>query len=241
MLAALAVLTSLTLAPGQGDGLALAGARLTHGLLGPDRADARFLPGDAVFLTFDIDGLTFGPDGKAAYATATELTDATGKTLFRSPARDQEAVNPLGGSRLPACARADLSLEQAPGDYTLKVTVTDKASRKSQSLAQTFTVTPKAFGLVGLSATADQDGLIPAGLVGPGETVWFNAAVVQVRPGPDRQPKVALALRVLDESGKPTLAAPFTGQIEGGSPAGPPPCRCSSPCRSPARASSPWS
>jgi hypothetical protein len=219
MLAALAVLTSLTLAPGQGDGLALAGARLTHGLLGPDRADARFLPGDAVFLTFDIDGLTFGPDGKAAYATATELTDAAGQVIFHAPPRDQAVTLALGGHSLPAYARADLSLEQPPGDYALTVTVTDKASGKSQTLTRKFQVLPQAFGLVGLAATADRDGTLPACPPAVGATLWLAAGAVNFRRGGTGQPKLALRLRVLDEQGQPTLPTPFTGRMDRDVPA----------------------
>jgi hypothetical protein len=220
MLTTLALLATLPLSAGQPNGLTLSGAAVTHGLLGPVRADARFLPGDTVSVAFDIEGLTFGPDGKAAYTTVTELTDAAGKTLFRSPAREQEVVNALGGNRLPAGAHADLGLGQAPGEYTLKVTVTDKASGQSQSLAQKFTVLPAAFGLVGLSATADRAGEVPAGPAGAGQTLWLGAAVVGFRTGQDQQPKVELALRVLDEAGKPTLPAPFTGRFENGVPAG---------------------
>jgi len=81
-------------------------------------------------------------------------------------------------------------------------------------------VAPKAFGLVGLAATADQDGAVPAGPAGAGQTLWLNAAVVQFRAGQDQQPKVELALRLLDDTGKPTLAAPITGRFEGGVPPG---------------------
>jgi hypothetical protein len=220
MLTALVLLAAVPLAPSQGDGPALTGARLTYGLLGPTRPDNKLLPGDVLHLTFDIEGLTVSPDGKAAYAVATDLADATGKTLFRQPPRDEDVLLALGGNRLPAYARVDLSLEQSPGEYMLTVSVTDKANGKGQKLTKRFQVQPKAFGLVGLSATADRDGTVPMGPAGLGATLWLNAAAVNFGGGPGGQPKVAVSLRVLDESGKPTLPTPFTGRIDSGVPAG---------------------
>ena len=35
---------------------ALTGVRSTHGVLGPTRADNKFLPGDSVLICFDIEG-----------------------------------------------------------------------------------------------------------------------------------------------------------------------------------------
>ena len=38
--------------------------------------------------------------------------------------------------RIPAYAQLDVGLQQPPGDYTLKVIVTDRASKKSQTLTR---------------------------------------------------------------------------------------------------------
>src|SRR5262249_53055621 len=145
----LALLAALH-APAQADGLSLTGARLAHGVLGPDRADARLLPGDTLIVSFDIEGITLDPQGKARYSMATERADSKGEAQFKQPARDLDATDVLGGGRLPAFARVDVGLQQAPGDYVLTVTVTDLANKKSQSLKQKFTVLPKAFGVVRL-------------------------------------------------------------------------------------------
>ena len=57
--------------------------------------------------------------------------------LFRQPARDQETIAALGGGHLPAFAQVDVGLDQSPGDYKVKVTVTDRATDKSASLTRT--------------------------------------------------------------------------------------------------------
>ena len=75
----LAVLTLLVvpLAAAQGDALTLSGAHFTHGVLGPARADRQVVPGDSLFLTFDIENLTADPTGKVKIEkfTATNVFD----------------------------------------------------------------------------------------------------------------------------------------------------------------------
>jgi hypothetical protein len=208
------------LATAQAEGLTLSEPRLTYGVLGPARADVRMLPGDSLVAAFDIVGLTTDRSGKAVYRTETVLSDRQGKTLFRQPPRDQEATLALGGHRVPGFARVDIGLDSPAGDYTLKVTVTDRASNRSASLTQDFTVLPKGFGIVGLTTTADQAGELPAGLLGPGQSLWLHAAVVGFTMTQGGQPKVALALRVLDDKGQPTLEEPFTGALDRDTPAG---------------------
>jgi hypothetical protein len=217
MLTAFACLLSLSLDAGPG-GLSLADARLTYGPLGPARADHSLLPGDNLTVAFTVRGLVPDATGKVVYRTALEVTGPQGNAVYTQPPRDQEAIAALGSDELRAQARLDIGLDQPPGDYTLKVTVTDPKGSQSRSLTQAFTVRPKAFGLIGLLLTADQAGTAPAGLLGPGESVYVNAAVVGFTRGAGGQPNVTLSLRVLDEQGKPTLAEPFTGTISSGVP-----------------------
>ena len=217
MVNSLLVLAALA-APAQAGGLTLSDAKLTYGLLGPKRDSAKFLPGDLFFLAFNVDGVTAGPDGKVQYTMALEVTGPDGKTIFRQPPQDEEVINVLGGSRLPAYAQLQIGLEQAPGQYTVKVTVTDRASKKSGSLEQKAEVLPKGFGLVHLTLTADQKGQAPAGVLGAGQSLYINNHVVGFQRGAGGQPNVAIELRVLDEKGNPTLTKPLTGRIDKGVP-----------------------
>lgn len=221
MLTTLALLTLLQLPPAQaGSALALTGARLSHGVSGPTRADAKVLPGDRLCVTFDIEGITVDDNGKVLYSVATEVADAQGKIIFRQPPRDLETINSLGGSRLPAFAQVDIGLEQPAGDYTLKATVTDRATKKSQVLTQKFQVLPRGFGIVHLTTTSDPDAVVPANLLGAGQSLWINYAVVGFgRDTAKKQPNATMTLRVLDEKGKPTLAKPFVGVVDKDVPA----------------------
>ena len=213
MLSTLALLAGLV-APAQADGLSLKDVRLTLGIAGPPRASAKLLPGDNLIVSFDIAGITTDEAGKVRYSIGTELSDSEGKVLFRQIPRPQETVAALGGGTVPAFAQVDVGLQQPPGEYKLKVTVTDLASSKSQSLTQPFTVLPKAFGLVRLSASLDPDGVYPACQPVVGQTAWLHLAVVGFeRAGSGGQPDVTLEVRILDENGKPTTAKPISGTV----------------------------
>jgi hypothetical protein len=219
MLTTLPLMAALCLAPGQADGLTLTGARVTYGVLGPTRDNTKFLAGDTLYVTFTIEGITADAEGKVRYAIATEVTDGTGKSIFTQPAQEREAINALGGGQLPAFAQVAVGQQQPPGEYTLKVTVTDVATKKSQSLTQKFEVLKPDFGLVRVTTSGDADGRVPAGALCPGQSLWVNGAVVGFQRGADMQPNVTLELTVRGEDGKPTLAKPFGGTINKGVPA----------------------
>ena len=63
MLATLAIATALSLTPAQDSQLKLSNARTTYGFLGNARETNKFLPGDVLFLAFDINGMTVGKRG----------------------------------------------------------------------------------------------------------------------------------------------------------------------------------
>jgi hypothetical protein len=200
--------------------LTLANVRATYGLLGPARADARALPGDTFCLEFDIEGITVAADGKVQYSMGLEARDADGKVIYRQNAANQEALASLGGKSVPAQAHLDIGLDQPAGDYSVKVTVTDRATKKTQSLTQKLRVLPADFGIVQLKTTSDPAGTVPAGVVGAGQSIWVNFAVVRFeRVRGMSQPNVQFEMRILDEDGKPTLAKPETGIINHDVPA----------------------
>jgi hypothetical protein len=206
---------ALSMVPGQGGKVVLTNVRLTHGILGPARADAKLLPGDSLYVFYDIDGITFDSTGKAQYSVGLEVANSQGKTIFKQEPRQLEAHNVLGSARLPAHAHIDIGVDQPAGDYTLKVTVTDRASKASQGLAQKFTVLPKGLGIVRFRITGDQDGQIPLPAVGVlGQSVYLHAGLVGFeRDKSKKVPAVQVEMRILDEKGKPTLPQPFAGEV----------------------------
>lgn len=213
MFSTLALTTLLTLAPAQGGSLKLENARTTYGFLGADRPNAKLLPGDTYFVSFDIDGLKVAEDGKVLYSMGMQLANKEGKIQFKKEPKELEAYNSLGGSRLPAFAVTEIGLDTPPGDYTLTVAVTDRAAKTTDTLVRRFEVLPPGFGFVRVNTTYDFKGEVSAPPLGvPGQTFWVNFGLVGFElDEKKKQPNLSVELRVFDENDKPTLAKPITG------------------------------
>ncbi|MCS7022792.1 MAG: hypothetical protein NZU63_13315 [Gemmataceae bacterium] len=200
--------------PAQGSELKLSNVRFTIGEMGPPRKETRFLPGDIVYISYDIVGLTIDPDGTARYRMAMEISDTSGKVYFKENPRDQQDFVPLRGQVIPARAFVTVGLDQPPGQYLCKVTVTDAITKASASLTARFEVVKPAFGIVAVHPTHDPQRQIPAPSTAfVGQTLYINFSVVGFERDPKtRQPRVLNEYQFLDENGQPILAKPI-GQL----------------------------
>jgi hypothetical protein len=210
---------ALSLAPGQGGKLDLTNARVTYGLLGSVRPETKFLPGDLYVVAFDIENVKVDPEGKVVYSMGMEVfTKEKGeeKSVYKQEPRKLEAYNSLGGNRLFGAAHVEIGLDQPPGEYTLKVEVTDVAAKASKTLTKKFEVAKKDFGLVRLNTTYDVDGRLPAppgGVVG--QLLWVNFLAVGFErdKNKQKQPDVHVEMVVTDDKGKETVEKPFSGEV----------------------------
>lgn len=87
MFTALAAAAALSFAPAQPDGLKLTNVRWTIGELGPTRKESKLIPGDLLFIGYDIENLTIDADGYAKYTMGMEVSDAAGKSIFKQDPR----------------------------------------------------------------------------------------------------------------------------------------------------------
>ena len=217
MWATLALAAALQLAPAQSGTLQLKNDRVTYGELGQERKDSKLLPGDIFCVAFDIEGLKTGDDGQVHYNMVLDLLDKDGKSQYKQEPRDLEAFNALGGDRVPATAVATIGTDTPAGEYTLKVTVKDRSSGKSETLTRKFEVLPMNFGFIrtGFLHLFPNLGAFPSAppFAVPGETYLVNFAVVGFELDKKRkdQPNIEATLRVLDDTGKPTLPKPYSG------------------------------
>jgi hypothetical protein len=219
MWATLALTAALGSAPAQTAPLTLDNVRETYGILGQRRPDAKLLPGDVYVVAFDIKNLQVKDDGKVVYSMGMELIDKDKKTQFKKEPKELEAINSLGGSRIPSFALSVIGTDTAPGEYTLIVTVKDHAANKTQTLTRKFEVLKPQFGFVRVGITYD-GGAVPAPTVAvPGQTYWVNFGLVGFELTKDKDPakqhpNVSVEMRILDlETGKPTLAKSSTGNV----------------------------
>jgi hypothetical protein len=202
--------------PGQTGDLELNNVRATYGLLGAPRPDNKILPGDVYYVAFDIDNVKVDDTGKVLYSMGMEVLDSRNKTQFKQDPRDLEGFNSLGGGHLPAFANVDIGLDQPPGEYNLRVTVSDRTSKKTKSFQQKFEVLPRQFGLVRVRLTGDAAGTVDSANFGvAGQTLWLQCFGVGFeRGGAKKEPDVALEMQVLDEAGNPVAPKPKTGEVK---------------------------
>ena len=211
MWSSLVLAAAVSLTPAQpAGGLQLNNARMTYGELGPTRKDTRLIPGDILFIAYDIDGITIGNDGIANYTMAMEVADAAGKTIFKEAPRDQAELIPLRGAKIPARAFIAIGLDQDPGTYTCKLTVTDKETKVSNSLSMKFEVLKPEFAIVAVRTAYDPRGDYNSpsgGVVGQPIFILFAIATFQRDPK-TKQPHVEITYEFLDDKGQPTLPGP---------------------------------
>jgi hypothetical protein len=217
MLYALAI-AALTAVPSQGGDLKLANVRMTLGDLGPTRPDAKFLPGDALHVRFDMTGISIEASGEAKYKMESRVRDKNNKVIFKKDAEEKSAFAPLRGNSVPGAALILIGLDMDAGEYVLEVSVEDPKTKATDSKSVKFEVLKKDFGIVAVHATADFQGFIPTSNVGTvGQTIiiWYTVASFE-RDAKTKQPKIELQIQLLDEKGTPTLKDPLKHVQDGG-------------------------
>ncbi|MCS6975987.1 MAG: hypothetical protein NZM31_03105 [Gemmatales bacterium] len=203
----------------QSDRLAVVNLRATFGELGPARPDWKIPLGDALHIAFDVTGLTTDLAGRIRYRVRLEVENSRGERVFAPEPGEVELLAVLGGNR----ARENLvmltGLEQSPGNYRLKLTVTDLQARDSGRrevvAMQDFTLVPPDFNILRVQVTSDQAGQKPVPpLGGAGQTLFVQGVVVGFqRDTQKRHGSVLVELFIQDETGKTVSARPVPLQF----------------------------
>jgi hypothetical protein len=94
------------------------------------------------------------------------------------------------------------------------VTIHDRAADRKAVFQSKGKVLPADFGLVRVGTFSDREGKAPEPPVGVvGEVLYVGVSAVGfARDKKTSRPDVDVSLKVLDEAGKPTLAAPLSGR-----------------------------
>jgi hypothetical protein len=189
-----AALVLLCLVPDLARSVEIKNVRSTFGRYGATRADNKVLPGEALTLMFDIEGLKMNEKtGEASYEIGYGMYDNQGKEIVakRTP---QTAVLELRGGRVPAEAYFSVGSKQAPGKYTVKLSVTDRYAKATKNHEYAFEVLKPGFGFYGVQAP-------PFGV--PGQKYVFQLSLVKMELDPKKKtPKVEVSVQLLDDAGK---------------------------------------
>ena len=191
---AVAVVFALVALPGSSSAVEIKNIRPCYAPFGATRFDTKCLPGDVLFITYDIEGLVV-KDDKVSYVTILELLDSSGKSIFKKET-ENDVVPQLGGTRMPGDLHVIMGPKQAPGRYSIKLTVHDRQEKNPNLSAKAFKydfdVVPETFGFVGVSAPA----------VGfPGQHYVTGFALVNLTLNANKQPNAEISIRILDSKG----------------------------------------
>jgi hypothetical protein len=213
----LAFVAALGLGADDAGQLQLSNYRLTYGLMGAERTDAQFLPGDYYFATVDVLNLKSDKIGKVRYTLKMEIKNEKGEVVFgRDNPQELEAILSLGNGQVPVFVSWEIPPETPAGEYTMKLTVNDKSAKKAKSLTQKFEIIPKKFGLIRLGMLYNYRGFPPAPAIGvAGQSFVINFWALDFARDPStKQPNVAVEMRIYDDKNRPTVADPFPGGFD---------------------------
>lgn len=190
--AAVIAVTAASMWPVRAAALEIKNIRATHGPFGAVRTDAKIIPGDFIFMMYDIEGLKVDPKTrKASVATIVQLVDKNDVVQFMKENPLDVQVT-LGGERVPGELQLIIPSQQKPGKYKVKLKVTDRAAKETKTYEHPFEVLQPTFGMIAVAAPA-------IGL--PGDVYVARFALVNLKLM-DKKPKAEVKLRVLDEDGK---------------------------------------
>jgi hypothetical protein len=177
--------------PTTSSALELKNMRACYGPMGVTRYDRKLLPGDMIFMTFDIEDLAIDKKtGKASYVTILELIDSQDKVVFKKETPN-EVIPQLGGNRIPGDLHLIMGPKQAAGKYAVKLTVHDKLGMSAKAFRYDFDLLPPSFGMVAVTAPA----------IGfPGQHYVPGFALVNFALDKKDTPDALVTIRILDST-----------------------------------------
>jgi hypothetical protein len=190
--------------PGVSAALEISNVVPRYGPLGAVRAKLECLPKDVIIITYDLADLTVdAKSGKAKYTILMELLNAEGKVLSTDK-NTYEPMLQLGGGKMPGDLVVQVGAKQAPGKYTIRLTVTDELDKVKANAGKQFSypyeVVPDKFGLAAVRAPA---------FGWPGGPNVIEFAVVNFALDKKNQAKGEVSIRIFDAKGKQVDAVQF--------------------------------
>ncbi len=189
--------------------------RATHGFLGPTREGFTVLPGDFLYIAFDIAGLKPDKDNSLSFSSTMQIFDSAGKTVQPLKQLGQVAyVNLLAGTRTQHTVLIAVPVDFKAGKYDMKINIEDTNGKNKATLNRQFEVAAPALGVVQFQISQDIGNLIrlPAVAV-VGQPVFVNAAVVGHKADGKTPTAIKAEMVMLDEQNKP-LSAPIGREFQ---------------------------
>jgi hypothetical protein len=192
----------LSFAPGA-EALKFSNVRFTYCKFGMERTDTKFLPGDILNITYDIENLAIDKKTrKVVYSLDLEVLDANNKRVFKRANSRIEETNTLLSTSQQGYATLVVGKDQPPGKYTLKVTVKDGITNQEASFKREFEVLKERLGIIRVNAPV-------VNIVGPPFGLSFYVVGFgKEKKGDKKLPNFEVEVNILNEKGEPMLRKP---------------------------------
>ncbi|MBI1832552.1 MAG: hypothetical protein HYR84_14015 [Planctomycetes bacterium] len=196
-----AVVCLLGFVANQASAVDIKNIRACYGPFGATRTGkAECLPGDKLWITYDIEGLVVDPKTKkVTYETTLELLDSKNKTFFKDPVTT-DTIPAFGGTSMPGDLHVNIG-KQPPGEYSIRLTIHDKVGKDAKTFSYPITVVADGFGMIEVSAQA-------VGILRLPYAVIFKLVNLKLDGG--KQPKAEVSLQIFDDKMKPVNEKPIT-------------------------------
>ncbi|MBX7103930.1 MAG: hypothetical protein K1X57_07605 [Gemmataceae bacterium] len=184
-----------------------------HGPLGPARTRLEVTPLEEVVYRFVVAGLKPAANGEFQFDIAYSMTDSTGKVVLSDTGR-HSVVAVMSGDATPATAAIQVGPTAPPGDYTLRVTVTDCNGGGDAHFSRRLTCKPGEFRAINPRFFHDAARTTPGpagGLAGQSIYLRVLAAGPKWEAG---KSSVALRVELTDLEGNTVSRQPVTTRRE---------------------------
>jgi hypothetical protein len=219
MWASLVLLAATASVPNQTGDLQISNVRVTTGPFGTVRANEmpELLPGDIFYVNYDVENLVMDDNGGVKYTMTFELANSKGSVIYKDGPKDGVATLSLGGGRMPAFAHSEIGKETEAGEYSLKITITDRGAKDkdkaTKEITKKFKVKKLEFGIVRpvLTYVGQREVFLAPPVCVVGQTLVANCVIASPARSKekDKQPDVEITVNIIDDATKkPTTAKP---------------------------------
>ncbi|GEM_PF-5638615 len=175
---------------------------------GPEKKEARYMPGEKVYLLFDAVGAE-EKDGQVAFILRFEALTPSGESLGKYDGEEQKAADVFGRGSIRCSVFVGLPPDAPAGMYSVNVSVEDRVGGKKAETKVEFEVVAPELTTINPRLVVDSAGENGHGpFVADGESLYYRFTVVGLKTE-NGKAKLSVDLVILDGAGKAIRTLPY--------------------------------
>lgn len=175
---------------------------------GPEKKDARYVPGEKVYILFDASGAEV-KDGKVAFILKFEALTPSGESLGKYDGEEQKAADIFGRGSIRCSVYVGLPPDAPAGTYSVNISIEDRVGKNKAETKVEFEVVATELTTINPCLASDNAGQYSHGpFVADGETLCYRFTVAGLKTK-DGKAKLSVDLVILDGAGKVAHSMPF--------------------------------